>query len=129
MNANNRRFNDKSKLIMVTGGRGLDTLISVYNENGIKAAALFDNQMAYTYELAVDLKQLELFVKAPVKFIYSIRVNEARVGVLDNTPGFTITRDANGVISDFKIADGAVAPPKGAGAATDFWGEYTLAKK
>ena len=68
----------KSKLIRVTGIKNVDTLISVYNDAGIKTAALFDNRMAYTYELSVPLKTLDLTINNPAKFAYQLKINEVQ---------------------------------------------------
>ena len=126
-NANNRRLAEKSKFIKVTGVKGVDTLISVYNEDGIKAAAAFDNQMAYTCEFAISLKLLGLSVNDQGKLNYNVTVNPLP---FDDVPGITIERNAQGTIVSMDI-DKSKMPPnyRGLTAATDFWGEYTLAKK
>ncbi len=119
MNAFNKRMTDRIKYIKVTGIKTLDTLISVYNNDGIKAAALFDNKMVYTWELAVSLKHLGLSVNSPAKLAYNIKVN----GVYIAPP--TTVADATGaqttVVSGFSMA----SPPQDA---TDFWGDYLLIK-
>jgi hypothetical protein len=119
MNATNKRMDDKSKEIRVTGIKNIDTLISVYNTNGIKAAAAFDNKMVYTYELAVSLKNLGMSAQASSKFIYQLRINDVE------SRGIEIKRDDAGKMLSVNIT----GPNAVAGqAATDFWGEYTLAK-
>jgi len=126
-NANNKRLAEKSKFIKVTGDKGIDTLISVYNEDGIKAAAAFDNRMAYTCEFAVSLKLLGLSTNDQQKFAYNVTINPLS---FDDVPGITIERNAQGTIISMDI-DKSKMPPnyRGLTAATDFWGEYTLAKK
>jgi hypothetical protein len=62
MYVNNKNMADKAKYIKITGVKGLDTLISAYNADGIKAAAMFDNQMVYTCEISVALKLAGLSV-------------------------------------------------------------------
>ena len=117
------------KQIGVTGVANVDSSISIYNENKIKAAAAFDNTMTYIYELSIDLKNLGLQPGDIKTLAYKVQVNETnKAGLLDNRPGFNIVRDANGTIQSFSIAPGATPPPKGSGAATNFTGEYTLAK-
>ncbi|MES2275758.1 MAG: hypothetical protein V4592_07040 [Bacteroidota bacterium] len=70
----NQRLNDQSKEIKVFGVKTLgDTLISVYNQDGIKAASLFDSRIAYTYELAIPLKYLGL--SGSTQFSYTIALN------------------------------------------------------
>ena len=72
---NNTNMAAKSRFIKVAGIKTVDT-ISIYNTDGIKTAELFDNKLAYTYELSVALKQLDISVTNPVKFVYQLRVNE-----------------------------------------------------
>jgi len=100
----------KSKTIGLSGIKTIaDKEISVYNEDGIKAVSLFDDKNAYTYELAIPLKYLNLLNGDA--FSYHIKVNEVYMG------------PATG--------GGPPAPPVPISAlgTTDFWGEYTLAKK
>jgi hypothetical protein len=49
----------------------VDTLLAIYNENGIQAANAVDNKKAYTFELAVDLKLLGLHADNAEKFYLS----------------------------------------------------------
>jgi len=127
MYANNKRMTDRIKSIKVTGVKTLDTLVSIYNEDGIKAAALFDNKMVYTFELAVSLKLAGLSVNDPVKFTYNVMLNPV---IMDDIPGFTIVRNDKGTITSLSV-DSKLVPPnyQELTAATDFWGEYTLVKK
>jgi hypothetical protein len=128
MNAINRSMATKTKLIMVTGIKNLDTLISIYNADGIKVAALFDNKLVYTLELSVALKQLDLSVNNPVKFAYHIMINEVAPNYVNPTNDGSIINSQLAARAA-KMSGGA--PPKrpDAGqAATDFWGGYTLAK-
>lgn len=129
INLNNTRLTARVKTIKVTGVKGLDTLISVYNTDGIKAAALFDNKMAYTYELSVLLKHLGLSVNGANKFFYQLKINAVE------QRGITITTiDGTAPYADMdpsKIKSIDVVGPNSqmGQPATDFWGEYTLAKK
>ncbi len=114
--ANNNNMANKAKYIRTNGIKDLDSLISVYNQDGIKAAALFDNKLVYTYELAIALKQLGIPVSNPVKFAYQLMINEVVVhGITTYYPG--------GGMSYVKTDVGMAAQ-----SATDLWGEYTLAK-
>ena len=119
MYAVNKSMNEKVKLIKVTGVKDIDTLISVYNEDGIKVAAAFDNELVYTCELAISLKHLGLAINNGTKFAYNIMLNE----VIQS--GIDIKKDPSGNIVSMSVNKGAqpAMPP------TDFWGEYTLAKK
>ena len=126
MKATNKRFNERSKHIKVTGVKGLDTLIAVYNTDGIQAAGAFDNKMAYTYELAIDLKVLGIEASSPSKFFYNVKLN--KLGI-DDMPEFTVKRGPNGDIASIMV-DRSKSNPRTQviGFTNDFWGEYTLAK-
>jgi len=117
---NTKNWNDKSKLIRVSGIKGIDSLISVYNEDGIKAAVAFNNQFACTYELAVNLKLLGLSISNPEKFAYNVMLNDVA------GHGIVITKDDSGNITTVNIISKDAVPEE---PATDFWGEYTLVKK
>ncbi len=126
MRATNKRFNERSKLIKVTGVKGLDTLIAVYNTEGIQAAGAFDNKFAYTYELALDLKVLGIDVNSTDKFFYRITLNKLPI---DDWPEFTIKRKPTGDIESVMVDRSKSTPRSQVLAYTnDFWGEYTLAK-
>jgi hypothetical protein len=127
MRVTNTKLTDKLKEIEITGVKALpDSMLSIYNDVGIKAAALFDNQINYTYELAVPLKYLGLLTD---KFRYHIELNGAA------TNHATIRLNRNG--SQYVVSGGGgpsyviLNTPQYAGMVfpTDFWGEYTLAKK
>ncbi len=128
MNAINRTMAAKTKIIMVTGIKNLDTLISVYNTDGIRVAALFDNKLVYTLELSVALKQLGLSVNNPVKFAYHIMINEVAPNYVNPSNDGSIINPQ--LAARVAKASGGAPPkrPDNGQAATDFWGEYTLAK-
>ncbi|HCN83727.1 MAG TPA: hypothetical protein DIT07_08905, partial [Sphingobacteriaceae bacterium] len=73
----NQKLTSMAKDIRVEGIKGVKDTISIYNPEGIKAAILFDEQEVLTYELAIPLKYLELSVKEPKPFAYTIRLNGA----------------------------------------------------
>ncbi len=139
MNVHNRILGEKSKLIGVTGIPGMDTLISVYNTDGIKVAQLFNSKGAYTYELAVSLKNLGLTTDNPAKFAYHITLNGASLfnNISFKASGMSEGGSGGAPISvgaiSFTSADGADAVKLfldgGTTAPTDFWGEYVLARK
>jgi len=126
INATNKNMTDKSKMIRVSGIKNVDSLISVYNEDGIKAAALFDNKMIYTYELAISLKNLDLSLNNPVNFAYQLKINEVMQHGI-NIPNANSGGDAAGNLARMTgisvSANAVMGQP-----ATDFWGEYTLVK-
>jgi hypothetical protein len=121
----NRKLEEKSKLIMLTGMKGVDTLISIYNEDHIKTAERFDNKMAYTYELSVALSQLGLSINDETKFNYHIVLNgESILPVKKSDNMKKLSPDVtNGLIFAKLVLENQTTAP------TDFWGEYTLAKK
>lgn len=109
----------KYKTIRTSGIDGLDTLISVYNTENVKVAEQFDNNLYYNYELAVPLKYLGINADDASKFAYHIKINEVE------ERGIETKRDAQQRIIWMRVnlINSAVGQP-----ATDFWGEYTLAK-
>jgi hypothetical protein len=112
VNAHNDRMERRSKIIKVAGIKDVDDTISVYNLDGIKAAATIDNKYRYTYELAISLSNLGLSADTPTKFTYQVMINEVEPK----------KHAAGEIYSDIKF------PGIGEQYATDFWGEYTLAK-
>jgi len=78
MMEHNKKLTGKLKLIGVKGIDEIqDSIISIYNANGIKAAALFDDQLDYSYELALPLRYLGVTAIRPVKLNYNIKLNGA----------------------------------------------------
>ncbi|MES2278099.1 MAG: hypothetical protein V4592_18865 [Bacteroidota bacterium] len=125
----NRKLHESEKYIRTTGMADIDTLISVYNDQKIVAREGFEKGMIYTYELAVPLKYLKLSSGNPIKFAYHVVV-----------PGLNIDVDFG--MTTTKLPDGQTLVSFAPGIATvgrdhlpivtsttDFWGEYTLAKK
>lgn len=127
VNASNTILTSKSKFIRLSGLQdNIDTLVSVYNKDGIKARAAFNNNKTYTLEMSVDLKLLGLSVKDQTPFNYAIRFNELKI---DYVPGFDVTRNADGtiaqmIVKDTKLANSYISALN----TTDCWGQYTLVK-
>ncbi len=72
--ANRKQTLAAAKEIKVFGFKDItDSLISVYNEYGVKAAIGYDEQGSYIYELAIPLKFLN--IKDGKSFAYNIKVN------------------------------------------------------
>jgi hypothetical protein len=115
MRVANKNMYNKVKEIKVIGINNIDTLISIYNTDGIKAASALNNKMEYTYELSVPLKNLGLSVNDSPKFSYQLMINQ--VGL----PSTFLTS------SGLLVTISSPKPTFGQDA-TDFWGEYTLAK-
>lgn len=122
---NNNSMNQKSKFIKVTGIKDIDTLISVYNTDGIRAAALFDNKGVYILELSVGLKLVGLSINDGAKFNYNVRLNSI---TMDDVPGITIARSPNGTITSLDVNKRIADQFSNAMSTTDFWGDYILAK-
>lgn len=120
VNEVNTRLESRTKFIRVAGIKGVDTLISIYNLDGIKAASHLDNQMHFNYELAVSLMDLGLDIKNPQKFTYQVMINETD----DSSSHGSLKNGASGNAITFTIT----TPATSAQPATDFWGEYTLAR-
>ena len=108
-----------------------DSLVSVYNESGIKAACHFDNDMAYIYHLAIPFKLLNADAKSSdLKIGYQIKLN----GIEENGVNARLTADGRatirsgasgypGVIIENTPDTIALDYP------TDVSGEYILAKQ
>ena len=126
---NNHQLDKMCKLIRVTGVTGIDTLISVFNENGILATGRFDIRAHYTFELRVSLKHLLLSANDETKFAYHIQLNGTNpfgpdvVKYIGPKTIFTINRNPSLPVIP------AAKPGARQSMPTDFWAEYTLAKK
>lgn len=116
------------KQIKVKGVKLLtDTMLSVYNEAGIKVRALFDTDNALTCELAIPVKYLELTGAPPARFSYQLKLNEMyanRTSVAVGLDGKLLPAGSFTIVySSIQSEQQALMN------ATDFWGEYTLAGK
>ncbi|GAB3917927.1 hypothetical protein [Mucilaginibacter boryungensis] len=112
----NKLMGNHAKNIEVTGITEIkDMLISVYNEERIRAVSRFDKNGAYVYELAIPLKYLNL--DAGQKFTYSIH--------LENR----LTRFKLGMHKSYTYINGQpVDVDQDLDSTTDMWGYYTLSK-
>jgi hypothetical protein len=64
------------KEIKVTGFKDItDSVISIYNEYGIKAAVAYDSNGSFIYELAVPLSQLGISPDKTKEIAYNLKVN------------------------------------------------------
>ena len=76
LTALNKEVITKARQIKVAGIKNLtDTILSIYNEEGILAAANFDKNFAYTYELALPIKYLNPKAVNASQINYNIRLN------------------------------------------------------
>lgn len=121
----NKELSFKTRDIKISGINGIKDTISVYNPQGIRAAALFDDKGVFTSELAVPLKLLGLSSNIEQPFFYNIKVNGGLVLRKETQAGLTSMSVENGTV----VFGGPAAEKiKGLYATTDFWAEYTLAK-
>ena len=129
----NKKLIHSSKEIKLMGTKIItDTLISVYNNTGIRVAARFNKQGDYIYELAIPVKYLGLSTEKGTKFSYNVRLNEPV-----NAPSIVTASTISTAPTASSIVSSLSAAPSAPVAATDidifrttdFWGAYTLAKK
>jgi len=123
-----------------------DTLVSIYNEYGIKAFANIDKDNAFFYEVAIPLEALGISVEAPKEFAYNIRLNGLQLPNFEGGGGgggFGGGVGGGGGRGGFGGGGGNFGGGGGGFGGggrggmdfqamlspTDFWGKYTLAKK
>jgi len=125
--ANNKQLNSMGKFVRVRGIKDVDTLLSVYNTDGISLASSFDKEANYTYELAIARKHIAPYVNSNGVFSYKVIVNALQ---FDDLPGVTIKRDASGTITSISVFKANSRPNlnQAMNVETDFSGEYTLNK-
>ncbi len=124
-----------------------DSVVSVYNDYGIKAALNYDAKWNLVYELAIPIKYLN--IKDGVPFAYSIKLNGIQINNQPAAPSLSTGGGAIGNpaidtrVQNVTFVPTTVGPGSGGGRGatspmddmqsmtypTDFWGKYTLAKK
>lgn len=136
----NERLAKAMKEIWIFGAKDFpDSVISVYNTYGIKAATRFmvsGVNRQPVYELAIPLKYLGLSTDNPTKFSYNIKLNQPNGAIVsaDSRNGVTVKQlgGPNAPLpqpidaSNASLENPNVMFREGA---TDFWGEYILATK
>jgi hypothetical protein len=144
--AAHRQFVASSKEIKVFGFKDVDdTLISIYNEYGLKTAIGYDSLGNYNYELAVPLKLLGIAAGSTAEIAYNVKVNGLEIsgvwgkvaldGLQSGSLGgnsISISGRGGGVRSDGngrRSKEGKNIDFEDLTSPTDFWGKYTLAKK
>ena len=127
-----------------------DSVISMYNDLGIKAAVSYDDKGALISELIMPLKYMGL-TGSTAEFAYNIRLNGLNINAMMASMGINVRAleaaagaaggGGNVVVGGFGGGGGGFGGgggmPRGAGmgdmqgmiSPTDFWGKYTLAKK
>jgi hypothetical protein len=115
------------KEIKIAGFKSIaDSLVSIYNEYGLKAVASFDAKGAMIYELAIPLSLMEISAADAKEFVYQIKVNGMSGGF--GGGGFVGRPNGGG---NFGGQGGGGNPNSAVDlmSPTDFWGKYTLLKK
>lgn len=119
--ASQKRKLQKAKEIKINGFKNTtDTLISIYNEHGIKVFANIEKDNSFFYELAIPLEALGISVKDPMAFAYNVRVNGLQLPGLGNKEVVVGSPGGGGNFNgatDFQAMTSS----------TDFWGKYILA--
>jgi len=123
-----------------------DSVISIYNEYGVKAAVDYDATGNLTCEIAVPLKYFHFSAGNPKEFSYNIKLNGLNLAGM-MPPGAPMPGPPGGGFGGgggggrgFAMGGGGGGglPPPGMPSLvdmqsmispTDFWGKYTLAKK
>jgi len=101
-----------------------DKAVPLISSPGIKANTWFNKNMDLVYELSIPLKYLGLNITYTEPLSYNICLNGESMEMRD------MERKANPSIPAPTPPPGYIPPPPDvAFAPTDFWGEYTLAKK
>lgn len=127
MKRNNKILTEKHKWIRVAGVKGVDTLIAIYNNDGITVAEQFDVKKNYTFEMAVKLKLLGISTNELPKIAYQLKVNGAKP---IKTAGMPVINGQGIPPEEIEkaLAD-LEARINARGAPSYFDGEYILAKK
>jgi len=124
----NKKITTECKQINIKGISALnDTLISVYNKQGIRANIAFDNKSELTYELSIPVKLLGLSTLKSSVLKYNIMLNgnaySNKPAMVKTTTGFaTVTNMPRGLSNSRGTDFMTLNYP------TDFWGDYTLIK-
>lgn len=135
-----KQFIASSKEIKVFGFKTVDdTLISIYNEYGIKTAIGYDTLGNYSYELAIPLKLLAISPGGIAEIAYNIKVNGLQVNSSSQGKIFLDSFSSGGggrggggrsVGGDGGKSDkGVNIDFEDLTTSTDFWGKYILAQK
>ncbi|MES2827992.1 MAG: hypothetical protein V4687_07555 [Bacteroidota bacterium] len=123
-----------------------DTLVSIYNEQGIKAAASIDKDNVFFYEAAIPLEELGMTVNDAKEFAYNVKLNGLQIPGMDFGGGGGNFGGGGGggggggqVRVEMRGGGGGGGNFGGGGrggmdfqaliSPTDFWGKYTLTKK
>jgi hypothetical protein len=126
-----------AKEIKVFGFKNVtDSLISIYNEYGIKAIATISETGVFMYEISIPLELLDMSAAEPKEFFYNVKINGLQRGAFGggNFGGaggptgaggggnvvMTRVEGGGGGFGNTNFQD-LITP-------TDFWGKYILSK-
>lgn len=133
MYVNNNKLALGEKWIRTVALIGIDSLISIYNDEGIHMANAFDIKKTYTCELSVKLKCLGLTTDKLSTFTYHIIINGGLNKLNATELTFTSGTNADGTPASQAQLEAMSARTNAIRmavyATTDFWGDYTLAIK
>jgi hypothetical protein len=123
-----------------------DSVISIYNEYGIKGYVDFDSKGSLVIEMAVPLKAMG--IKPGTEFSYNVKLNGIDIsalmagfgmggggGMVMGAPSVGMGGGGNASFSGGGGGITVTSMPRGMGdmanmfSPTDFWGKYTLSKK
>ncbi|RYF25807.1 MAG: hypothetical protein EOO42_03040 [Flavobacteriales bacterium] len=117
------------KEIKISGFKNIpDSLVSIYNEHGIKAVGKMDEQGAYVYEMAIPFALMDVNINDVKEFAYQIKLNGR-----SDAGNFTMRTNAGGGgfgggnRGNFGGGNANTAR-QDLMVATDFWGKYIFQK-
>ena len=145
------------KEIKVSGFKDIpDSLISLYNEYGVKTMANYDDKGSFLYEVAIPLKLMGLEAGSTTELAYNVKLNGLQIPNLPNIdmmgggglggggadPGGAGGGPAGATVNIRMNGGGGFAGAGGGGrrsggtfnfqemiSPSDFWAKYILAKK
>jgi hypothetical protein len=131
----NNDFHNRAKEIKVNGLTGTDTLISIYNNNGIMVQGAFNKDIYYTCELRIPLDALKNVINENGEVAYGVLLHGLNMKDNDNNTRGKATlpsgkvipsivhHNFNGSTSDYLSMLGSLSSD------TNFQSIYKLAKK
>ncbi|WP_461452637.1 hypothetical protein [Mucilaginibacter sp.] len=122
-----------SKMISAIGFTEItDTLVSIYNEYGIKAAASIDAKDVFTLEIAIPIELLKIAADNKNELAYNIKLNGLQLPSVNIGSGVKISGNNGGSFGNgggFSGGFGRSSSISDLMSPTDFWGMYILASK
>ena len=128
-----------AKEIKVFGFKNVtDSLISIYNEYGIKALATISETGVFMYEISIPLELLDMSAAKPKEFSYNVKINGLQLGAFGGG-NFGGAGGLTGAGGGTSVVMTRVEGGGGGGGfgntnfqdlitPTDFWGKYILSK-